>query len=446
LADTPGTQWFDSSSAQPVWTAVLDDGGERVVTLRTPFSLPLVPDELAVGTRNVVWVLRHDAQGDISWALALGHAGMGDVNWEAYWRGSDDAPENLDAARAILPYAVVRHVLRTHGARTQWSPVAAAGRALGSTRYNRVEGFSMEVPVWVELQPGLRIDGWVRPSTTTYPTGGGASVFLDRWPDRWGIQAYRRLQDANLWEPAHRKGNSLSALFIGRDDGHYYTAQGLSLWTERIHGLRTWRVEIFREEDRFAEPRTSYHVLSSAEDTVSLGPTLLADDGEYTGIRGVFEQQWGLAPEDGVVVTRLWWGAATGSGEYVNVGGMVEGLKTWGGWAAGLRAGAGRAFGDAPLQRQYFLGGTTNVRGFRPASAEGPAVLLGRAEVGYGVPALRVIAFGDVGWAGEPSALRGLAAAGIGFSFGEGLFRLDLAKAVHGGSGFKVYLSGNGFL
>jgi hypothetical protein len=235
-------------------------------------------------------------------------------------------------------------------------------------------------------------------------------------------------------------------LLHGKDDGHYYTASGISLWTERVHGMRTWHIEVFAERDRATEPLTDYHLFHSPEDTVSLGPTLQAEDGDYAGVRAVYEQQWGLALEDGVVIGRLWGGAASGNRDFVDVGGMLEGARTWGRWALAVRGGTGRVFGNAPLQRQYFLGGPTNVRGFRPASAEGPVVIMGRAELGYGPPVLRLVGFGDAGWAGASHSLRGLASAGAGLSFAEGLLRLDFVKAVQGGSEFRVYLSGHGLL
>lgn len=447
LRGVPGFQWRALGDAQPRWTALLDDGGNRVLDLRPPFPVPLVPDEVALETREVVWVLRHDVEGRVAWAAAIGSAGAGDLLWEAYWRdGAADGPDDLDDALAAMPGTLIYRVVERYGTPESWHPLRAAARIPASARYNRVEGLSAQLPVWVNLTPTLRLEAWARLSTTSYPATGGASLVLDRWPNRWGAQAYRRLQDANLWEPAHRLGNSLRALLQGRDDGHYYTAEGLSLWTERIHGVRTWRVEVFAERDRRAEPLTDYHLLHTASDTVSLGPTLQAEDGDYVGLRGVYEQQWGLDLQDGVIIGRLWGGAASGNRDFVSVGGMVEAMKAWDRWAVGVRGGAGRVFGNAPLQRQYFLGGPSNLRGFPPASAEGPMVILGRLEVGYGPPVLRIVGFGDAGGAGVADSVHGLAAVGAGFSFAEGLLRLDFAKAVHGGSGFRIYLSGHGLL
>lgn len=447
LRGVSGFQWRTRGSAHPSWTALLDEGGDRVLTLRPPFSLPMLPDEVALDTRDVVWVLRHDARGNVAWAVGTGSAGSGDLLWEAFWRDrSGDGPENLDAALGTVPAALIRRVLARYRQPESWHPLRAAARIPASARYNRVEGLSAQLPVWVNLTPTLRLDAWSRLSTTSYPATGGASLVLDRWPNRWGVRAYRQLQDANLWQPAHRLGNSVRTLLQGKDDGHYYTAEGVSLWGERIHGMRTWRVEVFAERDRTAEPLTDFHLLHRPEDTVSLGPTLEAEDGDYAGIRAVYEQQWGLFLEDGVVIGRLWGGAASGNRDFVTVGGMIEGARTWDRWAMAVRGGAGRVFGNAPVQRQYFLGGPTNVRGFPPASAEGPAVIMGRAEIGYGPPVLRIVGFGDAGWAGPPDALRGLASAGAGLSFAEGLLRLDLVKAVHGGSEFRIYLSGHGLL
>ena len=62
------------------------------------------------------------------------------------------------------------------------------------------------------------------------------------------------------------------------------------------------------------------------------------------------------------------------------------------------------------------------------------------------MPAARTLAFGDAGRAGETGTLEHLASVGLGISFAEGFFRLDVAKPVSGGSGLKLYLTGNGLL
>ena len=150
--------------------------------------------------------------------------------------------------------------------------------------------------------------------------------------------------------------------------------------------------------------------------------------------------------QDGVLVTNLWIEATTGDRDYFKIGGIVDGLKSWGLWAVGARAGGGWILGDAPVQRGYFLGGTTTVRGLDPATLEGTAMALGRLEVGFGPPGSRIVGFGDVGWAGEDGSLVRGASAGIGLSLMEGVIRLDLAKVLEGGTGIKFFISGNGLL
>jgi hypothetical protein len=176
------------------------------------------------------------------------------------------------------------------------------------------------------------------------------------------------------------------------------------------------------------------------------GSVLEAEESDYQGIRVEFERQHGLALANGVILTRVWWEGAVGDRDYLNVGVFVEGLRSWKWWALAARVGGGRVFGDAPMQREYFLGGATTVRGFDPATLEGSTLVLGRFEAGFGPPTLRLVLFGDLGWAGEPDAMGRIGAVGAGLSLAEGILRMDLARAVSGGVGLKFYLAGNGLL
>ena len=96
----------------------------------------------------------------------------------------------------------------------------------------------------------------------------------------------------------------------------------------------------------------------------------------------------------------------------------------------------GTTFGDAPLQRQWFLGGARTLRGYPGSSARGSSFARGRVEVArtyYDIGTVSV--FGDVGWAG----LRGdftrddlLYGVGVGGSVLDGLFRVDLSHGLTG--------------
>jgi hypothetical protein len=67
---------------------------------------------------------------------------------------------------------------------------------------------------------------------------------------------------------------------------------------------------------------------------------------------------------------------------------------------------------------------------------------MARAEVGTSLPAIRVLAFSDLGWAGPRERLekgKALWSAGSGLSLLDGIARFDFAWPVRGGSGMRFY-------
>ena len=112
----------------------------------------------------------------------------------------------------------------------------------------------------------------------------------------------------------------------------------------------------------------------------------------------------------------------------------------------GLEAGAGTTWGEAPLQRSWFLGGPLNLRGYGASTMMGPSFTRGRLEVArvWAQYATTVSAFGDVGWAGARENFDAddlLYGVGIGGSVLDGLIRLDLSHGLTApGKYFRVDL------
>lgn len=439
------TVWSRPDDATPVWTVSQAAQAGRVGMIRMPAFVPLLPDHLVVDVHDVTWIVHHDAAGDTAWQVGLGRTRPGDLLWQTYVRApvARDAPADLDAALSAIPAALVRHARARYRPTQPWHPSDALLATVRTLRYNRVEGGSIALPVSIPVTATARAEAWIRFSTSSYPATGGASVTIDRWPASWGVRVRRSLEDANLWEPALVPGNSISALLFGQDDGHYYTATGAVAWAERAHGSATWRIELFSERHRTALPRTDWALFPRPDTT---DPALTAESGDFHGVRGYAERQWGLDLENGVVVARFWTTAAGGGREWVDLGATLDVARSRGRWAFAGRVGAGGILGHAPIQREYHLGGVTSVRGFLPASAQGPVMVLGRVEMGYGPPAVRAVLFSDVAWAGEADSLDRIGAIGLGLSLAGGILRLDLAHPVLGGRGLRFHFSGNGLL
>ena len=112
-----------------------------------------------------------------------------------------------------------------------------------------------------------------------------------------------------------------------------------------------------------------------------------------------------------------------------------------------LSAASGTSVGDVPIQGLWYLGGPASVRGFRTAFLGGQSFWRARAEMGRGTPAFRLVAFSDAGWVGNRENYRldpSLLSVGGGIATLDGLVRLDLAKAVRGGSDWRADLYLNG--
>jgi hemolysin activation/secretion protein len=104
-------------------------------------------------------------------------------------------------------------------------------------------------------------------------------------------------------------------------------------------------------------------------------------------------------------------------------------------WRLGVEVGGGTTWGDAPIQRNWFLGGASSLRGYPASSAAGSSFARGRVEVARTFDVGTVSFFGDVGWAGFRTAFDVddmLYGVGVGGSALDGLLRMDLSHGLRG--------------
>ena len=115
-----------------------------------------------------------------------------------------------------------------------------------------------------------------------------------------------------------------------------------------------------------------------------------------------------------------------------------------------VEAAGGSAWGDAPPQSLWYLGGGATVRGYGiDTGVSGDSYWRARAELGTQFPAARVVLFSDAGWAGARRDLGAepqLLSAGIGAGFLDGLLRLDLSRALRAPTGWRLDLRVNGVM
>jgi hemolysin activation/secretion protein len=180
-------------------------------------------------------------------------------------------------------------------------------------------------------------------------------------------------------------------------------------------------------------------------------PNIEAERLDVAGASLELRRRFGLDPARplGDLWTRLEGGA--GDREYGRVEGGAFASVPLGPLQGALDAAAGTSFGDLPVQRLWYLGGPATLRGFPNGALAGDAYWTARLELSTRNPAVRFIAFGDLGWAGPRSGFGDggpAASAGVGISAMDGLLRIDVARSLRGRDpdAVRVYVRLDGLL
>jgi hypothetical protein len=351
------------------------------------------------------------------------------------------ATTDLNALRADAEKAIGL------SAQAEYKPQPIAfhyGLENGQLRYNRVEGLSVGVMGERELGRGYTESGMLRIGTADLQPN--AEVSLKRSNGRRDVSGtlYRRLSATNDWEDPLGIGASLAAALFSRDDGFYYRTLGAELNGTRRSAdegpVFTWRLFGERED---SAPVKTYRSLANTINGNRFVPNIQARAGMYYGGSAGLGFAWGTDPTG----TRLSGGsrleAATGESSFARFSTEIAASHGLGGGTqASLTASGGASVGSVPVQRLWYLGGAHTVRGHAPGAAVGDAYWFGRAELAKGHPLVRPAVFADIGWAGDRTSWlepgRPLAGAGVGAAFLDGLVRLDFARGLERGGGWRA--------
>lgn len=317
----------------------------------------------------------------------------------------------------------------------------------GLARYNRVEGLSLGATVEKTLGNGYVTRYTGRIGTADRQPNGEATLERANVRSEWRTTAYRRLSSATDWGDPFAIGPSAVALLFGRDDGLYFRSFGAEasgfVQPSPDGFVFTWRVYAQREDS--ARVHTQFSAAKAINDVRFL-PNIQADAGTYEGASFVAMRAWGSNPR-GTRVSSLWRAdGAAGARTYAR-GSLELNLSQGIGRSteATLTASGGTTTGTVPVQRLWYLGGPQTVRGFGPGAMLGDAFWFGRFELAQGHPVARPSVFADAGWAGARSQLsefrNPISGIGLGFSFIDGLMRLDLARSSTGHFRADLYLN-----
>jgi hypothetical protein len=312
--------------------------------------------------------------------------------------------------------------------RVGWGP-----REPGMLRYNRVEALSVGARVTAPL-PHVTLSATGRIGLGDLHPNVELLAQRETMRRTLELRGYHQLTTVDESRRALGAGNSLSALLLGRDEGEYYRATGASLTlapppTRR----RSWELRGYAERHNDVERNTHIALPRVWNDSI-FRPNITADEATQYGAALSFGPWWGTDPfaaQFGIDML-----VQAEAGDYEHVRGRLA-LRGAAPLTARIRVGAeaavGTATGDVPVQRLFFLGGASTLRGYEPSTLTGSSMARGRLEVarafGWGNAAL----FSDWGWAGDRNDFdfaHARWALGAGFSLLDGLIRFDVARGM----------------
>lgn len=317
-------------------------------------------------------------------------------------------------------------------------------------RYNRVEGLSGGVRGVAEY-PRATLSGTARLGAADRVPNLTLSANQHTLKRNLTFTAAHELRAV---DPASLNlGASANAFLFGRDDGEYYRATGLSLTHEPPAArARTRALTLFAERHRPVSQETAWSLAHALDGDQNFRPNILADSADLAGAQLLLRGWWGTDATGWQVGAELATEAATGDFRYARGALTVRTAFPLGtGARAALELAGGTATDQLPVQKRYYLGGASTLRGYAGSATVGATFLRTRAELArtFASNAFAVALFSDAGWAGARSefALRraadnALVSGGVGLSILDGLVRFDLARALRAPVGwrFEIHL------
>lgn len=325
----------------------------------------------------------------------------------------------------------------------RFRPRVAWGLERGLVRFNRVEGLSAGAAATVPLSPTTTVDVEARIGTGDRTPNATVTVARGSEARQWTLSGYHRLQSMTDWSDPFALPSSVSAIVLGIDRGEYYRATGAALRYQRLGQHLRWQLEAFHEAQRSVSLGTEFFLASPIRDD-TVDAVLAADRLDVTGGRSSLSWFSGLDPNGLIVTGRVEVEAATGDATYQRAWAKASATHPLPFDLAGaVEVAAGALWGDELLQRNFFLGGSSSLRGLDANQINGPSFWHARAEVASGFAGARIGVFTDAGWVGPRRDLvldDPWVAVGVGTSLLDGLIRFDVARSVRRDRRWKLYL------
>lgn len=274
-----------------------------------------------------------------------------------------------------------------------------------------------------------------------------ARISLERAtvPRRLALGVYREVRPTDPQGRYLGMGNSLNALLFGRDDGEYFLATGADFtWRPPEAARQSFLFRGYAERQDPMVRKIDWALFRSWSGDGVFRANVPADRLEEAGAELRISPWWGSDPLLPQVGLELYGHGAswrsvgeTAQEEYARAAATLRLAVPLAAarWRVGMELGGGTTWGVAPLQRSWFLGGPTSLRGYGASTVFGPSFVRGRLEVARRYDIGTLSAFTDAGWAGVRDAFDAddlLYGVGIGGSILDGLIRMDLSHGLTG--------------
>lgn len=336
--------------------------------------------------------------------------------------------EKLGGGPALLPRPVTSLSLLSP-AHARYNRIEALSLAAqGAVDFGAYRGFAQARLGVADLEPNFELAVEKIGESSTLTIGG-----------------YRRLNAFDPFVRPFTPGSSLSALLFGSDDADYYRTLGIELRAQPGGSVSNWySARIFAQRESAARKETDFSLRHLVDSGHEFRENLPAEKLNAYGGELSLRFARGLDPEGFRIGGDLYGHGATGSADFARTAATLRvGVPLPGAFAGALEAAAGVTSVGAPIQHLWYIGGAHTVRGYEAGTLAGETFWRGRAEIAYGLPAVRLVAFSDAGWAGVRDDFRSgkpLLSVGAGISFLDGIVRFDVARGLRDPKGWTTTL------
>lgn len=314
----------------------------------------------------------------------------------------------------------------------------------GLIRYNRIEGLSLGARAQIDLGRAGAL-GELRYGFAQEKVSAEVALLREATSRSYRLGGYARLAATDPSLKPFSLPSSLGAVLLGIDDAKYFRATGAELLVSPAASRSQWySFRLYHEKQTDVDVNTEFSVRHLLHKPSVFSDNIEAPTATQSGSDITLRRDFGLDP------AKLRGGIEAGAKGELGTFDFARPSATLRMSApmpfklvAAVEGAVGTSTGNVPAQSQWYLGGTSSLRGYQIGARSGNAFWRGRAEVATSLPIARLALFSDFGWAGNRTdfaASRPLVSAGAGFSFLDGVIRLDVAHALRESKATRVYL------